>query len=89
MFFQNYRFQLIECTNYDHLIEDTLEQKANYKVECKRNEESLTINRQDSDVLVYKIHGDIDEPNKAIITKDDYELFEKTHKLLQQHYKLI
>lgn len=68
-------------TNYDHLIEDTLEQKANYKVDCKRNEENLTINRQDSDVLVYKIHGDIDEPNKAIITKDDYELFEKTHKL--------
>ena len=68
-------------TNYDHLIEDTLEQKANCKVDCKRNEESLTINRQDSDVLVYKIHGDIDEPNKAIITKDDYELFEKTHKL--------
>ena len=31
--------------------------------------------------MVYKIHGDIDEPNKAIITKDDYELFEKTHKL--------
>lgn len=68
-------------TNYDHLIEDTLEQKANLKVDCKRNEESLTINRPDSDVIVYKIHGDIDEPNKAIITKDDYELFEKTHKL--------
>lgn len=33
-------------TNYDHLIEDTLEQKAKYKVDCKRNEESLTINRQ-------------------------------------------
>ena len=68
-------------TNCDHLIEDTLETKARVRVDCKRNEESLAINREDCDVTVYKIHGDIDEPNKAIITKDDYELFEKTHKL--------
>ena len=68
-------------TNYDHLIEETLKTKANLKVDCKRNEQSLAINRQDCDVIVYKIHGDIDEPDKAIITKDDYEMFEKTHKL--------
>lgn len=68
-------------TNYDHLIEDTLEKKAQGKVDCKRNQDSLTVNKPNSDIIVYKIHGDIDEPNKAIITKDDYEMFEKTHKL--------
>lgn len=68
-------------TNYDHLIEDTLEKRSGKKVDCKRNQESLAINKDDRDVIVYKIHGDIDEPNRAVITRDDYELFEKTHKL--------
>lgn len=68
-------------TNYDHLIENTLEKRNGKKVDCKRNQESLAINMDNRDVIVYKIHGDIDEPNKAVITKDDYELFEKNHKL--------
>lgn len=67
-------------TNYDHVIEDTLNNNHKY-VDCKRSERSLALNKTDSDVIVYKIHGDIDEPDNAVLTKDDYELFEKTHKL--------
>jgi hypothetical protein len=35
----------------------------------------LSVTRPDRDVVVYKMHGDIDHPSDAVISKDDYESY--------------
>ncbi|MCE4957801.1 SIR2 family protein [Macrococcoides caseolyticum] len=61
-------------TNYDSLIEDTLK-KQNKIVDVKRNQESLVINKNNRDAVVYKMHGDILYPSETVITKDDYDTY--------------
>ncbi len=67
-------------TNYDSLIETTL-RNQNKKVDVKKSIPNLSINLPDKDVVLYKMHGDIESPDKAIITKDDYEAYTLTHSL--------
>ncbi|HAG10308.1 MAG TPA: hypothetical protein DCK76_02725, partial [Desulfotomaculum sp.] len=35
----------------------------------------------DRDAVVYKMHGDVSQVHKAVITRDDYEKYELTHSL--------
>lgn len=63
-------------TNYDKLIEKELE-KQNKKVDVKMDSDQLSIALIDRDVVVYKMHGDVDHPAKAVLTKDDYILYDK------------
>lgn len=67
-------------TNYDHIIENTLE-KHDKKVDVKILQNNLSINIPDNDAVVYKFHGDILFPSEAVLTKDDYEIFNITHNL--------
>lgn len=67
-------------TNYDTLIESNLK-KAGKIVDVKYTQESLPITIPKRDVVVYKMHGDISAPSKAVLTKDDYESYNLTHKL--------
>jgi len=61
-------------TNYDKLIEKSLEeQNKKSDVKYTKNHLSLTIPKRDA--IVYKMHGDIDHPDDAILTKDDYESY--------------
>jgi hypothetical protein len=41
----------------------------------KYNPKQLTVTRQDRDVAVYKMHGDVDNASEAVITKEDYEAY--------------
>jgi hypothetical protein len=59
-------------TNYDRLIEKSLEQKGKTP-DIKITQENLTTNIPKRDAIVYKMHGDVSLPNLAVITKDDYE----------------
>lgn len=68
-------------TNYDKIIESTLENKAKKKVDVKITQENLAENKPNRDVIVYKFHGDVSQPSQAILTKDDFELFPRTHQL--------
>lgn len=61
-------------TNYDELLEDNLRQN-NRKADVKTTQESLANNIYDRDAVVYKMHGDVRQPEKAVLTKDDYELY--------------
>lgn len=67
-------------TNYDHIIEDTLKAKG-HCVDVKISSDNLATNKEGLDTIVYKFHGDVSFPEKAVLTKEDYELFESTHKL--------
>lgn len=60
-------------TNYDTLIEDALEE-VNKKVDVKYNNKQLSITKP-RDAIVYKMHGDINNPDDITIIKDDYEKY--------------
>lgn len=66
-------------TNYDKLIENSLE-AAGKVVDVKYETEQLTQTKPRRDAVVYKMHGDIDHPTKAVITREDYERYHKTRK---------
>jgi hypothetical protein len=61
-------------TNYDKLIEKALEE-AKKVPDVKYALKQLSVTRPDRDVVVYKMHGDIDNPADAVISKDDYEAY--------------
>lgn len=63
-------------TNYDNLLEKAFE-AAGKRPDVKRRPTSLSLTTRDADVTVYKMHGDITEPEQAVITKDDYEAYQE------------
>lgn len=67
-------------TNYDHLIEDSLEQVGKI-VDVKRDQLSLSYTIPRRDAVVYKMHGDILSPHDVILTKNDYEDYNRSHEL--------
>lgn len=67
-------------TNYDSLIEDSL--KAHGKIpDVKSTAENLATTLPRRDAVVYKMHGDASQPDKAVVTKDDYESYESRRHL--------
>lgn len=67
-------------TNYDQLIEKTLEE-ANKTVETKIRNEDFARNIKKKNAIVYKMHGDKDSPDDAVLTKDDYETYNSKREL--------
>ncbi|MFY9222917.1 MAG: SIR2 family protein [Blastocatellia bacterium] len=61
-------------TNYDKLIEKSLEETSKVP-DVKYTVKQLAFTKPKRDAVVYKMHGDIDHPNEAILTKDDYESY--------------
>jgi len=61
-------------TNYDRLIETALE-RENKRADVKYTTAHITQTKPGRDTIVYKMHGDKEHPDQAIITKDDYERF--------------
>ncbi|MDG5854921.1 SIR2 family protein [Clostridium beijerinckii] len=73
-------------TNYDSLIEDTL--SANKKnVDKKINQNQLKNYTPNRDVILYKMHGDKADPDDAVITRDDYESYNKKRPLFITNLK--
>lgn len=71
-------YNTIWTTNYDRLIEDTCN-KFNKIPDVKHSVKQLFQNRPKSDLVLYKMHGDVNFPGEAIITKEDYEGYYSTH----------
>jgi hypothetical protein len=65
-------------TNYDRLMEKALE-AARKRVDTKYTNDQLATTRRGRDAVVYKMHGDIEHPTSAVLTKDDYEKYHLTH----------
>ena len=61
-------------TNYDSLIEDTLKESGKI-VDKKYTIEHLAQTMNKRDAIVYKMHGDKEHPDKAILLKEDYEVY--------------
>lgn len=61
-------------TNYDKLIEKALEDNMK-KPYVKTKDEQLRGTNHDFDAIVYKLHGDVESPEDAVLTRSDYEEF--------------
>ena len=65
-------------TNYDTLIEDSL--RGAYKIpDIKHSIKQLTTTRPKRDAVVYKMHGDVSVAQDAILYKEQYERYHRTH----------
>jgi len=67
-------------TNYDNLIEQAL-RAARKRPDVKATIQNLATTLPRRDAIVYKMHGDVSQPDQAIVTRDDYEAYEETHRL--------
>ncbi|MCF8204931.1 MAG: SIR2 family protein [Methylotenera sp.] len=65
-------------TNYDTLIEDAL-RRAFRVPDIKSQVDQLTLSRPKRDAIVYKMHGDVQMAQHAIIYKEQYEKYYVTH----------
>jgi hypothetical protein len=65
-------------TNYDNLIEKALEE-AKKVPDVKYTIPHLNTTRPRRDAVVYKMHGDIQHPDQAVLMKDDYERYHTSH----------
>ncbi|HIC7212525.1 SIR2 family protein [Burkholderia stabilis] len=65
-------------TNYDRMIETALEQ-ANKVADVKYEVRQLKKTTPNRDAVVYKMHGDVEHPDDAVLTKDDYEGYFRKH----------
>lgn len=65
-------------TNYDSLIEETLE-KVQKVVEVKDSPNEMASSKNKRDAIVYKMHGGANHASKAVLTKDHFERYYYTH----------
>ena len=61
-------------TNYDRLIEEALS-AAGRRPDVKYTVSQLALTKPRRDAIVYKMHGDVEHPDKAVLIKDDYERY--------------
>ncbi len=73
-------------TNYDQLLEQSFED-AGKIVDVKLSQENLAHTKRGRDVVLYKMHGCVTQPHEAVVTKDDYEQYEKKRSLFVESLK--
>lgn len=68
----------IWTTNYDELLETAFEKE--FKIaDVKYTNSQLLTTKPKRDIVIYKMHGDVNHPNSAILTKEQYEQYHQTH----------
>lgn len=67
-------------TNYDRLIEESL-RKANKRYDVKITKENFATTTPNRDATIYKMHGDVQFPTDAVLTKDDYESYNEKRQI--------
>lgn len=73
-------------TNYDRLLECAFENMGlSYSV--LTDDDSLKKHSDGKDVILRKLHGDVDRPSECVITKRDYEEFAYRHEILLSQLK--
>jgi len=72
-------------TNFDKLIEKSL-QEADKVYDVKSLPTNLAVSKTGSQVTVYKMHGDVDNPDKTILTRDHFEQYPYTHQAFLNNF---
>lgn len=65
-------------TNYDRLLETALQENGK-RYDSKYTDDHLTLTKKGRDVVLYKMHGDIEHPNQAVLIRHDYEEYHVKH----------
>ena len=73
-------------TNYDELLENGI-RNANRNPDVKSESDQLSLMKPDRDAVVYKMHGDVNRPANAVLTKTDYELYPNKRPLFRTSLK--
>ncbi|MFG6334196.1 MAG: SIR2 family protein, partial [Lachnospiraceae bacterium] len=73
-------FKSVWTTNYDTLIEKELE-ALRIPYNAITNEKNLSQISTHDKINLYKINGDISDPDNIVLTQTDYEGYENTHSL--------
>lgn len=73
-------FKSVWTTNYDTLIEKELD-ALRTPYNAVTNEKNLTQISTHDKINLYKINGDISDPDNIVLTQTDYENYEYTHSL--------
>jgi hypothetical protein len=76
----NLPIETVWTTNYDKLIENAFEE-GHRRVDVKKTSENLQHPLPGRGVTVYKMHGDVDNPQHAVLTKEDYETYDLKREL--------
>ena len=75
-------------TNYDRLLENSFSQQGRM-CDVKISPASVSITSQWADTVLYKMHGDYKQADQCVLTKDDYEIYDRTRRVftttLQAH----
>ncbi len=67
--------EVVWTTNYDTLLEQAFA-NVDKRVDVKFAPKQLTVRLRNADVTVYKMHGDVSDPDNAVLTKEDYDLYD-------------
>jgi len=78
--------QIFWTTNYDNLIEKALRNEGKTP-DVKKSDKDLAINIPKRDAIVYKMHGDIESASETVLTKHEYEDYNKTRELFSNAFK--
>ncbi|BCM94155.1 hypothetical protein IAD21_06058 [Abditibacteriota bacterium] len=66
--------ETVWTTNYDKLLERAFK-NVGKRVDAKVTTHNFSTTVRGRDVTIYKMHGDVSQPEAAVLTKEDYELF--------------
>lgn len=69
--------ETVWTTNYDQLLEKAL-REAGKTYDAKVTTANFSTTKRGRDVTIYKMHGDSTQPQDAVLTKEDYELYNIT-----------
>lgn len=69
-------FDIVCTTNFDFLLEKAYNIKSPFTY-CRPiiNQEQLTLSSSKAWISLIKLHGDLDHPERLIVTEDDYDTF--------------
>lgn len=70
--------QTFWTTNFDKLLETALVD-AGKTPDVKHTDSQLPFAKPRRDAVVYKMHGDVDHPQNAVLTRDDFESYGQKH----------
>lgn len=73
-------------TNYDRLLEKTFElRRISYRAQY--SDKNLALSTDNTQVIIHKMHGDVESPDSAVIAKEDYERYDETHEMMLAKFK--
>lgn len=76
----------IWTTNYDTLLERSM-READISYSVLTDDKSYTNLDRSAQIVIHKIHGDVGNADKCVITRKDYENFEKDHDIVLSELK--